>query len=221
MPHLLPSIHFGPQAAVFCDLTSIPKEPYRYQDSLSSSSSWVTSSPAQSSPWLMRLSHSITEALCSGPASLCPPQFELLQDVIWGTQIPPTHTHTQHLHLCFIYIPSERTSLQPSTQRGCAEQCRITSFSSPSLHEATDPDDQRVQLKVQFLSSSSCSCYTGNEPKTARRDLINVPSGNVGQAKQTDFREFKRPLASVAEGATDNNHNCQRRSYTGIEKATG
>lgn len=67
MPHLLPSIHFGPQAAVFCDLTSIPKEPYRYQDSLSSSSSWVTSSPAQSSPWLMRLSHSITEALCSGP----------------------------------------------------------------------------------------------------------------------------------------------------------
>lgn len=50
---------------------------------------------------------------------------------------------------------------------------------------------------------------------------MNVPSGNVGQAKQTDFREFKWPLASVAEGAKDNNHNCQRRSYTGIQKAAG
>lgn len=67
MPHLLFNIHFGLQAAVLCDSTSIPKEPYRYQDSLSSSSSWVTSSPAQSSPWLMRFSHSTTEALCSGP----------------------------------------------------------------------------------------------------------------------------------------------------------
>lgn len=67
MPHLLSSIHFGLQAAVLCDSTSIPKESYQYQDSLSSSSGWVTSSPAQSSPWLMRFSHSTTEALWSEP----------------------------------------------------------------------------------------------------------------------------------------------------------
>lgn len=139
MPHLLFNIHFGLQAAVLCDSTSIPKEPYRYQDSLSSSSSWVTSSPAQSSPWLMRFSHSTTEALCSGP--VCVPlnlsSCRMLSGEPDGQhRFPPP---PQHLHLCFIYIPSEHTRLQPSTQRGCAEQCRITTFNSPSLHEATDP----------------------------------------------------------------------------------
>lgn len=146
MAHLLCSIHFGPQAAVLCDSTSIPKEPYRYQDSLSSSSSWVTSSPAQSSPWLMRLSHSTTEALCSGPVCV-PLNLSSCRMSSGDHRSPPTHT--QHLHLCYMKhmnIPSECTSLQPSTQRGCAEQCRITSFNSPSLHEATDPEDQRVQL---------------------------------------------------------------------------
>lgn len=91
MPHLLSSIHFGPQAAVLCDSTSIPKELNRYQDSLSSSSSWVTSSPAQSSPWLMRLSHSTTEALCSGP--VCVPLNLSSCRMSSGEHrsLPPTH----------------------------------------------------------------------------------------------------------------------------------
>lgn len=152
-------------------------------------------------------------------ASLGPPQSELLQDVIWGTRWT-AHIPSPHLYLCFVYISREHCSLQPSTQRGCAGQCRITTLNSPSLHVTTDSSSIRESHSGPCSSSKSGSYLlhlalaTQGLSLAARRDPSHVPPGNGGQAKQTDFGEFRRALASslpLLRASRTDNHNCKRR----------
>lgn len=152
-------------------------------------------------------------------ASLGPPQSELLQDVIWGTRWA-AHIPSPHLYLCFVYISREHCSLQPSTQRGCAGQCRITTLNSPSLHVTTDSPSIRESPSGPCSRSKSGSYLlhlahaTQGLSLAARRDPSHVPPGNGGQAKQTDFGEFRRALASslpLLRASRTDNHNCKRR----------
>lgn len=152
-------------------------------------------------------------------ASLGPPQSEVLQDVIWGTRWA-AHIPSPHLYLWFVYISREHCSLQPSTQRGCAGQCRTTTLNSPSLHVTTDSPSIRESHSGPCSSSKSGSYLlhlalaTQGLSLAARRDPSHVPPGNGGQAKQTDFGEFRRALASslpLLRASRTDNHNCKRR----------